>query len=77
MAYLSSGIITGIGPATAQRLVERFGDGTLDVLRQEPERLKCIKGITAKRAQELSEAFRALTGLRQIMEFLARYDLPV
>ena len=77
VAYLSSGIIKGIGPATAQRLVERFGDDTLDVLRQEPERLKCIKGITAKRAQELSEAFRALTGLRQIMEFLARYDLPV
>ena len=77
VAYLSSGIIKGIGPATAQRLVERFGDDTLDVLRQEPERLKCIKGLTAKRAQELSEAFRALTGLRQIMEFLARYDLPV
>ena len=77
VAYLSSGIIKGIGPATAQRLVERFGDDTLDVLRQKPERLKCIKGITAKKAQELSEAFRALTGLRQIMEFLARYDLPV
>lgn len=48
VAYLSSGIIKGIGPATAQRLVERFGDDTLDVLRQEPERLKCIKGVTAK-----------------------------
>ena len=46
-------------------------------LPQEPERLRCIKGVTAQRAQELSAAFRALTGLRQLMEFLARYELPV
>ena len=77
VSYLSSGILKGIGPATAQRLVERFGTDTLRVLGEEPERLKTIKGITAKKAVELSEAFRALTGLRQVMEFLARYDLPV
>ena len=77
VSYLSSGILKGIGPATAQRLVERFGTDTLRVLEEEPERLKTIKGITAKKAGELSEAFRALTGLRQVMEFLARYDLPV
>ena len=77
VSYLSSGILKGIGPATAQRLVERFGADTLRVLEEEPERLKTIKGITAKKAMELSEAFRTLTGLRQVMEFLARYDLPV
>ena len=77
VSYLSSGILKGIGPATAQRLVERFGTDALRVLEEEPERLKTIKGITAKKAVELSEAFRALTGLRQVMEFLARYDLPV
>ena len=77
VSYLSSGILKGIGPATAQRLVERFGADTLRVLEEEPERLKTIKGITAKKAMELSEAFRSLTGLRQVMEFLARYDLPV
>ena len=77
VCYLSSGILKGIGPATAQRLVERFGADTLRVLEEEPERLTTIKGITAKKAMELSEAFRALTGLRQVMEFLARYDLPV
>ena len=77
VCYLSSGILKGVGPATAQRLVERFGADTLRVLEEEPERLKTIKGITSKKAMELSEAFRALTGLRQVMEFLARYDLPV
>ena len=77
VCYLSSGILKGVGPATAQRLVERFGADTLRVLEEEPERLRTIKGITLKKAVELSEAFRSLTGLRQVMEFLARYDLPV
>ena len=77
IAYLSSGILKGVGPATARRMVERFGTDTLLVIEQEPQRLRCIKGVSAQRAQELSTAFRALTGLRQLMEFLARYDLPV
>ncbi len=77
IAYLSSGILKGVGPATAHRMVERFGADTLLVIEQEPQRLRCIKGVSAQRAQELSAAFRALTGLRQLMEFLARYDLPV
>ena len=77
IAYLSSGILKGVGPATARRMVERFGTDTLLVIEQEPQRLRCIKGVSAKKAQELSAAFRALTGLRQLMEFLARYDLPV
>ena len=77
IAYLSSGILKGVGPATARRMVERFGTDTLLVIEQEPQRLRCIKGVSAQRAQELSAAFRALAGLRQLMEFLARYDLPV
>lgn len=77
VSYLSSGILKGVGQATAERLVERFGTDTLRVLEEEPERLSQIKGITAKKAMELSKAFRELTGLRRTMEFMARYDLPV
>mgnify|MGYP000422276672 CR=1 FL=1 len=46
--YLASGVVRGIGPATAQKLVDRFGADTLDVLDGEPEKLKTIKGITDK-----------------------------
>ena len=77
LAYLSSGIIKGVGPATAARLTERFGADALRVIEEEPERLRTIKGVTAKRAAEISEAFRSLTGLRRVTEFLARYELPV
>ena len=76
VSYLASGIIKGVGPATAARLVEKFGVDTLAVIEDEPERLSTIKGITAKKAVEISNAFRELTGLRRVMEFMARYDLP-
>ena len=77
VSYLASGIIKGVGAATAARLVEKFGMDTLAVIEDEPERLSTIKGITAKKAMEISAAFRELTGLRRVMEFMARYDLPV
>ena len=54
--------IKGVGPATAERLVERFGGETLAVIEEEPERLSTVKGITSKRAMEISAAFRELTG---------------
>ena len=75
-SYLASGICKGVGPATARRIVDRFGTDTLDILEQEPERLSLIKGITAKKAQEIAESFRTALGLRRLMAFLARYQLP-
>ena len=75
--YLASGVVRGIGPATAQKLVDRFGADTLDVLDGEPEKLKTIKGITDKRAREIAESWRELAGLRRVLDFLTKYDLPV
>lgn len=77
LSYLSSGIVRGVGPATAQRIVERFGVQALDILEQEPERLTELKGVTRKKAMEISESFRSQMELRRLMAFLARYELPV
>ena len=74
--YLCSGVCKGVGPATAQRIIDRFGVDTLDILEQEPERLTTIKGVTAKRAQEIAQSFRQHMGLRRLMAFLAKYQLP-
>lgn len=76
LSYLSSGIVKGIGPATAQMLVQRFGEDTLDVLELEPERMTILKGITARKAKEISDSFRYQAGMRRLMEFLARNGLP-
>ncbi len=75
-SYLASGVCRGVGPATARRIVDRFGPAALEILEREPERLSLIKGITARKAQEIAENFRRHMGLRRLMEFLARYQLP-
>ena len=74
--YLSSGVCKGVGPATARRIVDRFGSETLDILEQDPGRLSLIKGITKKKAQEIAASFRQAMGLRRLMAFLAQYQLP-
>ena len=75
--YLSSGVVTGIGMVTAKKLVAQFGEDTLTVLEEEPEKLTAIRGITERRAREMSEAFRARMGMRRLLEFLTSHGLPV
>ena len=77
LSYLSSGIIKGIGPATADKLVQRFGTSTLRILEEEPELLTKIKGITDKKAREIGESYRYQTGMRRLLEFLSLNDLPL
>lgn len=77
LTYLSSGAVKGVGPATAAKLVQRFGADTLWVMENEPEKLKTIPGITAKKAQEMAKQFRSRMVLRRCMDFLSYYDLPV
>ncbi|MBR3569275.1 MAG: ATP-dependent RecD-like DNA helicase [Oscillibacter sp.] len=75
-SFLSSGVCKGLGAATAQRMVETFGENTLSVLEQEPKKLTVLRGMTLKKAEELSAAFRQTMGLRRLMAFLSRYELP-
>ena len=77
LRYLSSGVIKGVGAATAARLVERFGVETLNVLEEDPDRLLRIKGITPRKAREISESYRYQTGMRRLMDFLSINDLPL
>ena len=77
LRYLSSGVIKGIGAATASRLVQKFGVNTLVVLEEDPDQLIKIKGITPRKAREISESYRYQTGMRRLMDFLSINDLPL
>ena len=74
--YLSSRIIKGIGPKTAARIVEHFGEQTLLVMEREPERLAEVPGISREKAKAMGEEFRLQVGMRQLMEFFAVHHLP-
>lgn len=73
--YLSSGLIPYIGPKTAKRIVEKFGLDTLDIIQDNPDRLKEIEGIGDKKLETIVEAFREQGELRNIMVFLQQYGI--
>lgn len=73
--FLASGAIKGVGPATATLLVTAFGDRTLEVIEREPERITEIKGISEKKAREISETFKKQIVIRRLMEFLGNYEI--
>lgn len=78
ICYLASGVLKGVGPATATRLVDKFGADTLRIIEEEPEKPDHPEGHHLQEGHgDLQAAFRSLTGLRRVMEFLSRYDLPV
>ncbi len=76
LKYLSSGIIKGIGKATAKRLVDTFGDETLEIIERDPSRLTEVKGITAAKAEGMSLEFQRVFGIRSLMIYLAQFSLP-
>ncbi len=75
LSYLGSGSIKGIGPATASALVGEFGSNTLFVLENEPQRVAKIKGISLKKAVDISKQLRENTGIRELMLYLTQYDI--
>lgn len=75
-AYLASRTVKGIGPKTAQALVDRFGADTFRVLAEEPELLTQIRGISRDKAKVMQNAFLRLNAMRMLLEFLLRYQLP-
>ena len=73
--YLSNGIVKGVGPATAKKIIKKFGEETVEVLKADPDRLTEIKGITKKKAEEINESFVANWELWQIVGFLEKFGI--
>ena len=75
LRYLASGAVKGIGPATAARIVDRFGADSLRILEEEPHELAHVKGITLAKAREMGQNFCAQFGLREVVMTFAGYGL--
>lgn len=73
--YLAGGVIKGVGPATAKRIVDNFKEETIAILKFEPERLANIKGISKSKAIEISQEFNEKWELWQIVGFLERFGI--
>lgn len=75
LTYLSSGVVRGIGRATAEKIVDRFGEEALQVIVDTPERLAEIKGITVEKAMKISENYMAIYEKEQLILFLQKYNI--
>ena len=75
--YLGSGAIKGIGAALAARIVRRFGNDTMRIVEEEPERLAEIKGISEKKALEIAEQMTEKADMRRAMVFLQKYGISL
>ena len=75
LRYLSSGAVKGIGPSLAKRIVDAFGTDTFRIMEEEPEMLSVIKGISAKKAQEIGAFVLERQDLRKVMVYLGKFGI--
>ena len=73
--YLANGKFKGIGPATAKRMVNTFGKDVINIIKFEPEKLSCIKGITEEKAIEISQSFYENWEVWQIVSYLEKFGI--
>lgn len=75
IAYLCSGQIKGVGPRIAEKIYDTFGQNTLEVLDQEPEKLMTIRGISNKKLMKIRDSYLASRGARDVIAFLAPHGI--
>lgn len=75
--YLASGVVKGLGAVLSERIVSTFGEDTMYVLTNEPDKLAKIKGITKNKATEISYAFAEQKESREILIKLQEYDISI
>lgn len=75
LRYLASGAVKGVGPTTARRLVDAFGENTLEVMENEPERVAMLRGISSDKAADFSVQLKSNEGIRKLVLFLGEYDI--
>lgn len=73
--FLGSGVISGVGPAMAKRIVTSFGSRALEIIENDPAQLSSIKGISAESALKIGEEFRKISGLRKAVTYFSRYGI--
>lgn len=75
LKYLSGGAVKGIGAATAARLIKAFGENTLEVMKNEPQRVSALKGISAQKAESFSKQLKRAENIRDIMAYLGSFGI--
>ncbi|MEA3485635.1 MAG: ATP-dependent RecD-like DNA helicase, partial [Candidatus Aerophobetes bacterium] len=73
--YLGSGMIKGVGPVTADRIVDHFGKDSLEIIEKNPKRLEEVPGIGPKKKERITSSFREQEKIKEVMVFLHSYGV--
>ncbi len=74
--YLAGGVVKGIGPVLAKKIVDCFGDKTLEIMETEPDRLAEVEGVTLQKARSFAEEFEKVIGFRTLLMYFTECKIP-
>ena len=77
LAYLSSGLVKGVGKKTAEKIVAKFGDKSLEILENDPRKYLAISGITEKKLQVILESYKETKSLKAVTALMSKYNLTL
>jgi exodeoxyribonuclease V alpha subunit len=75
IAFLGGGLVAGVGPATAKKIVDRFGKETLSVMENDPMRLAEIRGISASKALKIGGSYAEIRGMQSVIMWLSKFEM--
>ncbi|MDR1917405.1 MAG: AAA family ATPase [Christensenellaceae bacterium] len=77
IAFIGGGLIYGVGPVTAKRIVKKFGKGTLDIMANSPEKLSAVHGISPTKAQKIGEEYKQIQSLQEVVMYFAKFEISL
>lgn len=77
LAFLGGGLLPGVGPATARKIVQRFGAQTLDIIANDPQALSQVRGISPVKAQTIAANYRSIRQMQDVMMWLYRFEISL
>jgi exodeoxyribonuclease V alpha subunit len=72
-AFIGGGLIFGVGPATAKKIVKKFGRDTLDILASAPEKLSAVRGISREKALRIGAGYREISAMQDVVMYFCKY----
>ena len=76
-AFIGGGLIFGVGPATAKKIVKKFGRETLDILANCPEKLSAIRGISREKADRIGAGYREISAMQDVVMYFCKFEISL
>jgi exodeoxyribonuclease V alpha subunit len=77
IAFIGGGLIYGVGPITAKKIVKKFGRNTLDIMANAPENLSAVSGISPSKAQRIGEEYKQIQSLQEVVMYFTKFEISL